>query len=1298
MAMALAVVVSFTQIDATGLTVYAAEIGEDEAVASRAEFTETEEVTEDNAVNEVGVLHHGEEEVLQETYTADEYHIDTGTDMGMDVLVDDTRSTYNLAELDCSVWFDDLYGDGYTWFYTDEQTCDITLNTEELAGYEYETVWRVGICDEDGYFTSTVEPGTAYTIKEDGTGITLVPSELQKALNNSGNENFWCSVRAVIKVDEMEVAQADCGVEIRVPTYEYWLPVEDNVNQLPYWDYGISKSMNCHVNTAAYPDGGDVETEITDISVENAGDDEGEGDVVTVTEYDDGTGWNMHMERMGHAVGKITYNLADGSGQTAEKNFDIWVSGDVYNLDIRTEHGTDLVLPGDSINLTAEFWHDSYDEENGHYAGSTEGVTYEWGLEDENCADIARYVVNKDNPAVYQVFTDKDASVDRDIPIYVRVYMPGENGKEEVAYRNITLYVRNSYYNLEPLELNSDLAVGESTLIEPTLRWYAYEEGNRTEEEITDGITYRMEWDPNAVKITDASGSELTETNGYGTAPFTIKKLKNWDTDVTLIAELADENNNTYEVTRRSWHLNPQDYNAWFTDLRGGDYTWIYSDDNDADENESYELLLDTQNLSGRDYEIAWEVGICGDDGNYTQRIASTEENGNVASWTENKDSEQPGIILDAAGMKAALKKATGEDELDGFSVRAIIMSGGEEVSRADTWVGFRTPVYNLEEGDGDILLGASFIYENAKIHCWVENKDYPYGEDVELELADVVISNESSENEGEKVFLTSSENGATVITANAYGEADITYKTTHETLGERNFTVHMYVVEDVYRLYAWSSTGTTCLFPGTSLILEYEVTHGHYDEATGEHFWETEQDYTIDYPNNDENTLVSIDAASGTVTAGMEYGDAYINIRASVPVGEEGDVYECWSGMDLHVTDSYYQATVADSTVAPGERAVPSITLQHLTEDNQTGNRETEFYYQIETSENDSDLVMIDASGTAVQILEDVVTQEDDPRDVRLNIVVTKTDDNGNEVRCDAEWNVRVCEHVYETVTTPSTCTKKGSKVSTCTKCGTRKTEELSLAEHTVVIDAAVASTCSKTGLTEGSHCSVCHKVIKSQETVAKKEHKFETITTKATTTENGSVIRKCSVCGETEHVTTIYSPKTVKLAKTSYTYDGKAKKPKVTVKDSSGNTISSSNYSVSYSSNKKIGQATVKVTFTGNYSGTLKATFTIKPKTTSISGISAAKKGFTVKWKKQTSQTNGYEIQYSTSSKFAKKNTKTVTVKSNKTTSKKISKLSAKKKYYVRIRTYKTVKINGKSTKIYSDWSKVKKITTKK
>ena len=166
------------------------------------------------------------------------------------------------------------------------------------------------------------------------------------------------------------------------------------------------------------------------------------------------------------------------------------------------------------------------------------------------------------------------------------------------------------------------------------------------------------------------------------------------------------------------------------------------------------------------------------------------------------------------------------------------------------------------------------------------------------------------------------------------------------------------------------------------------------------------------------------------------------------------------------------------------------------------------------------------------------------------------------------------------------------------------------------------------------------------------------------------------------------------VTLSKTAYTYNGKAQKPSVTVKNNKGQKVASSNYTVTYASGcKNVGTYTVKVTFKGDFAGTaaISKTFTIAPKGTSLSSVKAATKGFKATWKKQATQTTGYQIQYSTSKSF--KSAKTVTVSSTKTTSKSVSKLSAKKTYYVRVRTYKTV---GK-TKLYSSWSSAKTVKTK-
>ena len=212
-----------------------------------------------------------------------------------------------------------------------------------------------------------------------------------------------------------------------------------------------------------------------------------------------------------------------------------------------------------------------------------------------------------------------------------------------------------------------------------------------------------------------------------------------------------------------------------------------------------------------------------------------------------------------------------------------------------------------------------------------------------------------------------------------------------------------------------------------------------------------------------------------------------------------------------------------------------------------------------------------------------------------------------------------------------------------------------------------------------------------------AQHEHNYQNVITKATTSANGYIGKECAICGD-KITETIYYPKTIKLQATNYTYSGGVKKPSVSIIDANGNTISSANYNVFYATGRKnVGRYKVTVTFKGDkYSGSKYTYFYINPKGTSISKVYRAKKAFTVKWKKQstkmaTSRITGYQIRYSTSSKMTSPKYKTV--KGYKYTSKKITKLSAKKKYYVQVRTYKTV--SGKT--YYSSWSSVKSVKTK-
>ena len=358
--------------------------------------------------------------------------------------------------------------------------------------------------------------------------------------------------------------------------------------------------------------------------------------------------------------------------------------------------------------------------------------------------------------------------------------------------------------------------------------------------------------------------------------------------------------------------------------------------------------------------------------------------------------------------------------------------------------------------------------------------------------------------------------------------------------------------------------------------------------------------------------------------------------------------------------------------------------------------------------------------------------------------------------------------------VTKQPTCTSEGTKTKTCTKCNATVTEKLPAKGHTAVTDKGYTATCTTAGKTDGSHCSVCNTVIKVQTVINATGHKSSgwIVDKAAFIGVKGSKHKECTVCKkvlETAEIPALsrisISKASVTLSTSTYAYDGKAKKPGVTVKlngktlkNGTDYTVSYSNntkvgtakvtitgkgnytgsvsktfkiknnfkkatvsgisnksytgknitqsitvkyngktlkkgtdYTVSYSSNKSIGTATVKIAGKGSYTGTITKTFKINPAKQEIQKLTAKSEAFFVDWAQKGSAT-GYEIQYATNSKFT--SAKKVTITNNKTDTKTITKLSGKKKYYVRVRSYTTVK----GTKYYGAWSASKSVTTKK
>ena len=334
---------------------------------------------------------------------------------------------------------------------------------------------------------------------------------------------------------------------------------------------------------------------------------------------------------------------------------------------------------------------------------------------------------------------------------------------------------------------------------------------------------------------------------------------------------------------------------------------------------------------------------------------------------------------------------------------------------------------------------------------------------------------------------------------------------------------------------------------------------------------------------------------------------------------------------------------------------------------------------------------------------------------------------------------------HTYVTTVVEPNCFEQGYTLHKCSVCNDTYKSDFTQpdeSKHVEVIDEGYPATCTTTGLTDGSHCSVCGNVLKEQEVINPLGHdikKFPAVeatcinegktagekcmregcdyeikqtvipksdshvwdegvtSTKATCSKEGKITYTCLICNKTktltiaklEHSFGNNSPHCLVCGADNPNYVAPTVPSNPTTKPSQPTTKPSTTPSTSNNNNTVA--PTQPTQAPASPMPTTATTTVSKPKKTKIKKVKAAKKAVAVTWNK-VSGVSGYEVQVATDKKF-KKNKKTVTIKKQKTTSTTVKKLKAKKKYYVRVRTYKTV--NGK--KVYSSWSSVKSVKTK-
>ena len=300
------------------------------------------------------------------------------------------------------------------------------------------------------------------------------------------------------------------------------------------------------------------------------------------------------------------------------------------------------------------------------------------------------------------------------------------------------------------------------------------------------------------------------------------------------------------------------------------------------------------------------------------------------------------------------------------------------------------------------------------------------------------------------------------------------------------------------------------------------------------------------------------------------------------------------------------------------------------------------------------------------------------------------ETIDEGAFYDCGALCEITIPDNI-KTINSPFNGFAEG--FSFIFNCNNKVASDFAEANPSIVYDPVhdfdikvIDATCSTKGYTLHS-CIRCDFSFKDNYTPKNDNHKYKTVITKATTTKNGNKVPTCSLCGKTKTATTIAKASNVKMEYSAYAYSGKVKSPKVIVKDSSGKTISSSNYTLSWSNSKpkSIGKYSVTVKFKNYYSGSKKLTFKIIPG--KVTGLKQAKVTATtmkLSWSKVTGA-KYYAVQYSKDGKtwsFATKATSAVSFI--------VKNLKAGTKYKFRVKALdSSKKFTGSYSSILTKWT---------
>lgn len=826
------------------------------------------------------------------------------------------------------------------------------------------------------------------------------------------------------------------------PQYNYWFEQNGTLVGVPGWCTDINKTLAAWGPTEENPDGEELSTTITNVSVKVT---EGSEDVVTVTQWDDNNGWSLLYNKMGEVDVTLTYTKLDGAGDSDTHTFHISVRDIAYYTNLDSSTGTNMLLPGAELDLYAQVMCDGYNsEEEYSYPVDTSDTVTELNCITEGYSDYLELSAGNEPNSFHIKAKDVEIEEEKGFDFLMTAKKDGEVVAEKYYYIGIT----NDYYQIHMNEeAGTDiLPVGNSLTVKPQL--YHYIKGEEAAQ-VSENVTYSYETNKEVLSVSeDSEGYNLTRLQG------------GW-VDIRFNAEITEGDEKIWVADYRM-EFQEDRYDLCFTNLREEWGSFIYTDEtlklNVACEEEGKTLPAS--------YDVEWQVVTV------NENMEPTENS--VGAECYNADKE--GITLYGEKLAYLPRQNTWS-----VFVQAIVKSGDDTLGEYGVYVAFREPGCNYYVSEEeDMLLNSELRFEEGKVYGHAENKYIPYGEEVAwtIDKDSIEISSDSI-----KLVEPGAEEKDIVFVAAQEGEATITFDvSTNVQVGEEMVTLTdtielgRYVTTELYRLSLESSTGNNLLLKGGTLSLMTRLDKGSYTEEEGENWQEIaadEVEFILD-ENSQNEEIVSLD---GTVITAKNYGDTGIRAVARIPL-EGGESYIAESYLDIHVVDRYYQAFAKSVVAEPGQNVKLPISVKYFTEENPAGTDVTEYSVEeLRFWDGEWFVKSIAEDNRSIVVVAEDMTKEHETGRIAGDIRVVVTEENSGYVT-NAPLEIIVCVHDWKEASRKvASCTENGQITYKCDKCDSVKTETIKATGHNFGQWAVTKKATALENGVETRTCSVCGK-----------------------------------------------------------------------------------------------------------------------------------------------------------------------------------------------------------------------------